>query len=319
MSLKTVGASIFLAAVIIIPGISVAQSTAWWCSPQFASWWGSVSCDANYGGGGLVVYVFIPGQQNVYGPTVVPADFTVSVSGNAPTPSTFRGSNPGTPVLLAPGAYNVTLSGDLHNHTPTYSQGCSGTISSGQNALCTITVSPTNRFYSQPVPYPYSYNRTPITCSPTYQTVTAGQTARFEAFGGLGSYTWTTAERTYLNVGPVLSVALQHTGTQTVIVQSSTGNASCTVNVVSGSGAIVYPSTTQNVPLITYTYPTMQAGPSISYNAGTSYTATYVPTLPNTGFGPVSPAAVAFAVVGLVGFALVAAPYVRKTLIASGF
>lgn len=316
MSLKKAAVSVFLAAAVIIPGVSTAQATGWWCNPQFSSWWGNTSCDVNYGGAGLAVYVVVPGQ-GLYGvPLRAPADFTVSVSGSNPNPSTFRGSNTGVPVLLGSGTYNVTITGDSYGYTPTFSQGCTGTLAAGQNALCTISMSPSSSYYPYPTPYQGSYYNTPITCTPAYQTVAAGQTARFEAVGGYGPYTWTTAERTYLNVGAVLSVALQHTGTQTVIVQSASGSASCTVNVVSTGGAIVYP-TTLGVPLTTYSYNSYNAAPAYNYTA-TPYASTYIPRLANTGFEPITSAQIAFAVVGLIGFALVAAPYVRKTLASAG-
>ncbi len=319
MSLKKFSIALFVTAAVVLPGISLAQTAPWWCSPQFASWWGTTSCNTTYGGAGLLVYVYLP-NQNQYGATFQsPADFSVAVSGNTPTPATFPGSTTGTPVLLGSGTYSVALTGNAFNYTPSYSQGCSGTIAAGQNALCVITLTQSTGYYGYPTPYQGSYHQTPVTCSPSYQTVAAGQTARFEALGGYGPYTWTTAERTYLNVGSVLSVALMHTGTQTVVVQGSLGSASCTVNVVANGGAIIYPTTTPGTPLTTYTYPTSLYASQNNYTvSGTSYTSTYVPRLANTGFAPVSAMSIAFAVVGLIGAALVAAPYVRKTLAATG-
>lgn len=51
-----------------------------------------------------------------------------------------------------------------------------------------------------------------------------------------------------------------------------------------------------------------------TYASPVTYVQTYVPRFPNTGFAPVSAAAVAFAVVLLIGAGVIALPYVRKTL-----
>ncbi len=63
-----------------------------------------------------------------------PANFTISVSGNNPSPSSFKGSSfPGTQVVLDPGQYSVSANWELSSH-------CSGTINAGDNKNCNIDI-----------------------------------------------------------------------------------------------------------------------------------------------------------------------------------
>jgi YVTN family beta-propeller protein len=67
------------------------------------------------------------------------SDFTISVSGNNPSPRSFQGnSNTGTIVKLQPGRYSVAESGPT-GYSSNYSSDCSGTINSGQAKNCIIT------------------------------------------------------------------------------------------------------------------------------------------------------------------------------------
>lgn len=90
-----------------------------------------------------------------------PQDFIITVSGQNPNPSQFGGSSSGTEVGLEPGSYEVTedisgvdgrivveddngtiISGNFINVLDaqiTYSEGCSGTIETGETKTCTIT------------------------------------------------------------------------------------------------------------------------------------------------------------------------------------
>src|SRR5215213_1430803 len=79
-----------------------------------------------------------------------PSDFTITVSGNNPTPSSFTGSSSGTTVQLSPGKYKVTESGSTTNYNSTLSNGCSGTIREGETNECTIT----NTYSVSPPPSP---------------------------------------------------------------------------------------------------------------------------------------------------------------------
>ena len=67
------------------------------------------------------------------------SDFTITVSGNNPTPSSFAGSSSGTTVTLNPGRYSVTEN-LLSGYTSSMSGDCSGTIdNTGETNECTIT------------------------------------------------------------------------------------------------------------------------------------------------------------------------------------
>jgi hypothetical protein len=76
--------------------------------------------------------------KNVAGGTATPSQFTIRVTGNNPTPSTFQGSSSGTTVTLGQGSYQV-IETPIADYTPTYSSECSGSISAGQTKTCTIT------------------------------------------------------------------------------------------------------------------------------------------------------------------------------------
>jgi YVTN family beta-propeller protein len=79
-----------------------------------------------------------------------PSDFTITVNGNNPTPSSFTGSSSGTTVQLSPGKYKVTEPGPTTNYNSTLSNGCSGTIREGETNECTIT----NTYSVSPPPPP---------------------------------------------------------------------------------------------------------------------------------------------------------------------
>jgi YVTN family beta-propeller protein len=76
-----------------------------------------------------------------------PSDFTITVNGNNPSPSSFAGSSSGTTITINEGSYNVTekegpeISYDYVPglYTPNYSSGCVGTIQGGDTVSCIIT------------------------------------------------------------------------------------------------------------------------------------------------------------------------------------
>ena len=68
-----------------------------------------------------------------------PSDFTISVTGNNPSPSSFSGSSSGTSVTLRAGSYKVTETERPSGYTTIYSSGCSGTLDAGETKQCTIT------------------------------------------------------------------------------------------------------------------------------------------------------------------------------------
>jgi YVTN family beta-propeller protein len=79
-----------------------------------------------------------------------PSDFTITVTGNDPSPSSFSGSSSGTSVTLRPGSYKVTETERPSGYTTRYSSGCSGTLDAGQTEDCTIT----NEANKSPEPKP---------------------------------------------------------------------------------------------------------------------------------------------------------------------
>ncbi len=78
--------------------------------------------------------------EDVVCPT--PSDFTLSVSGNNPSPSLFPGSSQGTFVRLNSGMYSVSEKSPSNPPGLTlqtsFSPGCNGAISSGESLSCTI-------------------------------------------------------------------------------------------------------------------------------------------------------------------------------------
>jgi hypothetical protein len=68
-----------------------------------------------------------------------PSDFTIKVTGNHPTPSTFQvTSESGTVVTLGVGAYKVSEE-PFQGFEPSFSADCEGTIALGDQKTCTIT------------------------------------------------------------------------------------------------------------------------------------------------------------------------------------
>jgi YVTN family beta-propeller protein len=67
-----------------------------------------------------------------------PSDFTITVDGNNPTPSSFDGTSSGASVTLKPGSYSVTEN-SLPEYTSSKSSDCAGSLSVGETKRCTIT------------------------------------------------------------------------------------------------------------------------------------------------------------------------------------
>ncbi len=154
------------------------------------------------------------------------------------------------------------------------------------------------QYYPSYMYYPPTV-QAPLACSVSVAEVRAGDSVSFVATGGYGgAFNWATPERTYLNIGPTLTVALYVPGVQTVTVSSGVQTASCTVRVLPsfGSGASV-----QQVPSYPVTY----------------FAAQYIPSLPNTGFAPLTAASFGFAAVLLIAAGLFVSPYVKRTIVAT--
>lgn len=96
----------------------------------------NITCTfTNTGKPGLKVIKVV---ENGFGGTAKPGDFTIHVIGNAPLPATFPGSSTGVSVTLNAGTYSVTEE-SLAGYVGEYSSNCVGSISNGENKVCTIT------------------------------------------------------------------------------------------------------------------------------------------------------------------------------------
>jgi hypothetical protein len=67
-----------------------------------------------------------------------PSDFTITVHGNNPSPSSFRGNSSGTAVQLQMGMYSV-IQTKTSGYNSTISGDCSGGMMSVETKYCTIT------------------------------------------------------------------------------------------------------------------------------------------------------------------------------------
>lgn len=248
-----------------------------------------------YQGGlsGLTVYTYVINNNGGYR---VPSDFTMKVTGQNATPSSFLGSSSGVTVNLDSGAFAVE-GVEYSGYTKTMSDSCSGFLTAGESRTCTVTYDDRGSVLGS------VSDR--LVCSPSRQSVAWGGTATFFADGGVGTYNWTTADRTFLNIGRTLNVILQSVGTQTVIVTSGSQTAYCVVDVYASGTSL--PGTTYYPP-VTTSGTVIVGGTSGGIVLGTSY-----PNLPNTGFGP-NPLALALMLALSFGALFFLFPYVRGTV-----
>lgn len=311
-SLRTVAVSLAIVASLV-PAFAFAQQYIN-CGTTWQNW-GTTNCTQ----GNLLVYVQV---NNNNGATRVPADFTVTVNAPVASPVTFPGSLSGTSVLVG-GGYTVKVL-QQQGYVPSYSTGCTGTLSQNSSATCIVTESnitgynnvPYSYYPNQYYPSYYPYNNgyvAPLTCSPSGQTVTIGQNVTFTAQGGeFSQFNWSNSaqpNQTSYNIGRSYTVTLLSPGNQTITVTNGQQTATCSVNVV-------------GYPVAGYTgynngYPGGIITPVSAMYPGTAYpnvtvTPTYIPRLPNTGFAPMDAASLATVLAILFAAALAAYPYVRK-------
>jgi hypothetical protein len=319
MSLRTILTSVATLAVALsfVPVLAFAQSYN--CGTQntwFPSWNNTTT---NCTPGNLLVYVQVLNNTG-FNNTVLPSNFTVTVSGVNPSPSSFPGSLSGTPVMVA-GAYAVNAA-SLAGYTPTYSTGCNGTLTNSASATCIVTESASNNYNNYPSTYypnqyypTYQYGQgyyvAPLVCSPSGQTVTVGASVTFTATGGgdVSQFNWNNSavpNSTAYNIGRSYTTTLLSPGTANILVTNGSQNATCTVNVV-------------GYPVPGYSYPGNTVSPIGSiypngsiYPGGVTVTPTYIPRLPNTGFAPVDASELAFVLALLIAAAVVAYPYARQ-------
>lgn len=195
---------------------------------------------------------------NNHGGTRTPNDFVITVSGQNASVSNFQGTSGSVLVSLGAGAYAIDAQG-ISGYTSVRTGECSGTISSGETRSCLITLTDTYSVYGG------YYGSSVLSCSPSNQTGYQGQTVSFTASGASGPYTWSTAERTYLAIGPQLNATLSSVGAQRVYVSNGYQTASCNITILPSAGYTGYTGT----------------GVVLG-------TATNIPGLPNTGYAPSS-------------------------------
>lgn len=262
----------------------------------------AVAAQSYYGSANVMVYVQV---QNTRGGNLTPSNFTVQVTGNNPSPSSFQGNANGTNIWLGAGSFSITAPA-VGGYTSSFSGTCNGYLNQGQSASCTVIYADTNlggacnTFYGNCNYFPYSGPG--LSCSAYNYTVPAGTIATFNATGGGGTYDWMADGRTYLNVGPTFTHTYFTPGQQTVTVSSGGRTAVCSVQVG---------------PQLQYGY-TAPSYPSVPTNyLPNPYLTSYrIPGLPNTGFAPVDWAALggAGALVMLMGWAFY--PYAKRAFTA---
>ncbi len=186
-----------------------------------------------------------------------------------PTPSHTPTPTPSTLVHCAPAAQNITVNTTAHftasggsgiylwdapdalpdgwygnDFQPIYTTTGAHSVTvtspgSSNTATCAVyvqaaTPTPTPSWTPTPTPTPYN---NPVSCFPSYQEVTRGQTATLSVSGGTGSYTWSAA-----NGDPSYGYAQsfstrywdysQYGQTHVVTVQSGSYSAGCLVRVL---------------------------------------------------------------------------------------
>ena len=72
------------------------------------------------------------------GNSKVARDFTIHVTGNSPSPSSFKGSEAGKTVKLRSGPYSVSED-QQNDYSSSLSPECSGSIRPGENRICVVT------------------------------------------------------------------------------------------------------------------------------------------------------------------------------------
>jgi prealbumin domain-containing protein len=96
--------------------------------------------------GSITFLNVITNVDNSNGGNKKPSDFTITVTGNNPFPSSFSGSSGGTDVTLKSGSYKVREDKGIPGYTTSYSSGCSGTANGGVPIKCTVT----NKYTASP-------------------------------------------------------------------------------------------------------------------------------------------------------------------------
>ncbi|MCB1719319.1 MAG: hypothetical protein KDK05_29640, partial [Candidatus Competibacteraceae bacterium] len=96
-------------------------------------------CDIGaYESAGFGSLTIVKTVVNDNGGTLSSSDFTINVSGNNPSQTSFAGSESGVVVTVEAGAYSVTED-PVAGYSGSFSADCSGDIAAGENKTCTVT------------------------------------------------------------------------------------------------------------------------------------------------------------------------------------
>lgn len=166
------------------------------------------------------------------------SDFTMTISGNNVSQSSFRGRENGTTVTLSPGSYSVDEADSL-GYSKSRSGDCSGTIASGETKVCVITNDDRPRESRGEV----LAATTNLICIPPSTTALLGAQVTFTAQGGDGSYRWTVSELNQTYTGRTLTIIYNSPGFKTVRVESAGQSAVCSLTIGEVPITPYFPST----------------------------------------------------------------------------
>ena len=182
--------------------------------------------------------------------TAVASDFTMTVTGNSPSPASFPGAeSPGTSVSLSPGAYSVGETGPS-GYSSSFSADCSGSIAAGQTKTCTVTNDDvaTPHLAITKVATETSYSTVgdvihyTITATNDGNTTLAAVTVTDPSVTGL---TCTPANGSPLAPGASMTCTATHTVTQADIDAGHYANTAC---VDDGAGGAAQACASKDVP-----------------------------------------------------------------------
>ena len=160
--------------------------------------------------------------DNTGGGTAVAGDWAMDVTNSRPSSSGFPGAeSPGTDVVIAAGTYSVDESGGPTDYDKLLGTGCSGSITAGATASCTIT----NTFV------PSTTTTTTTTTAVPTTTTTAGSTT-----------TTTAAPTTTTTAAPTTTTTAGTTTTTTAASTTTTAVATTTTTTTTA------PTTTTTLP-----------------------------------------------------------------------
>jgi prealbumin domain-containing protein len=215
---------------------------------------------------------------NDNGGTATAANFTMSVTGNSPSPASFAGAeSPGTDVAISPGSYSVGETGPS-GYAASFSAYCSGSIALGQTKTCTVTnddIAPILRLRKAVV------NDNGGTAAVTAWTLTANGTGTNDMSGatpldsgpGLKADTWTLSESSVYGYSLASLVCVGGTQNVNTITLGVGQQATCTFTNDDQPGRIVI---TKNAKpqsgVFTFTSTGSTSGPGTAWPSGFTLT-----------------------------------------------